>query len=281
MTSIASLHNFGMPPVTEVVLSVQFEPLANFQIHHFGLFWQTLGGRFPRVEAHPPVGRSLEQFGVPQQVPPFRFELATGLEFPRAWFLSQAGTELIQLQRDRFICNWRKVDGSQSYPRYEQVRQLFEAEYSNFAQFLVHANIDLPKPDQCEVTYINHIRALSADGQPLEPWQVTTLLSDLSRVSDGVAIEVERLNARFLITTDADGASNEKPVGRLHVEFMPALSNADRTPIFVFSLVARGAPISHDSDGVLKFLDLGRAMIVAKFKELTTPRMHLLWDYKG
>src|SRR6266566_564057 len=55
---------------------------------------------------------------------------------PRLWFLNESGTELIQVQEDRFIHNWRKTDSGQQYPRYEYIRGRFNSELQLFSSFL-------------------------------------------------------------------------------------------------------------------------------------------------
>jgi hypothetical protein len=44
------LPDFTNPPVTEVVLGVQFNSIERFLAPHVGLFWQRLVPEFPDVE---------------------------------------------------------------------------------------------------------------------------------------------------------------------------------------------------------------------------------------
>ena len=76
---------------------------------------------------------------------------------PRCWFLNSAGTELIQVQTDRFIHNWRKVGDGDQYPRYEHLRTAFAAELRKLVEFLQRQQPGRLVPNQCEVTYVNHI----------------------------------------------------------------------------------------------------------------------------
>jgi uncharacterized protein (TIGR04255 family) len=150
------LPDFAAPPVTEVVISVQFDPLTALRTPHLGLLWQDFRDRFPKTEEHPPLPPVIEKFGLlgPPQIG-VRFE--TSLPVPLCWFLNEAGTKLIQVQQDRFVHNWRKIGQSDEYPRYEHIRKTFEVELGIFCQFLAREQLGELVPNQCEVTYVNQI----------------------------------------------------------------------------------------------------------------------------
>jgi hypothetical protein len=66
------------------------------------------------------------------QTPTFRVELVNP-DVTRFWFLAEPPTRLIQVQRDHFIINWRKVRGDEIYPRYQsEMRPRFEREWNEF-----------------------------------------------------------------------------------------------------------------------------------------------------
>jgi uncharacterized protein (TIGR04255 family) len=105
----ADLPDFDEPPVVETVLSVQFDPLTEMRTAHLGLFWNEFRTDFPKTAERPPLGRIFEQF---PETPRTRL----GLELqsyenppvPRLCFVTAQGNEMIQVQSDRFIRNWRK-----------------------------------------------------------------------------------------------------------------------------------------------------------------------------
>ena len=264
---------YDAPPVIEVVLSFQFEPLAELKAAQFGLLWAQFRKEFPRIEEHPPIAPVTETFELSARE---RFGLQIEMSeiplLPRTWFLNQAGTELIQVQRDRFIHNWRKTDKGQAYPRYEYIRQRFEAELKVFSAFLAGEGIKGFAINQAEVTYINHI--ISGDA-----WRKHSELSNVvspwsGRFSDGFLSELEDENivARFRIP-DAEG----KPIGRLQVELQSAFRKSDQLPIFVLSLTARGKPQGDGIAEAFSFLDIGREWIVRGFTSMTTAEMHRIW----
>jgi hypothetical protein len=73
----ADLPDFKRPPVTEVVLSVQFATIPEFRSVHIGLLWERLREKYPNVTEHPPLNASFETFGLTatQTPPPIQFEM--------------------------------------------------------------------------------------------------------------------------------------------------------------------------------------------------------------
>src|SRR5882672_9185342 len=152
------LPDFENPPLTEVVLSLQFEALAPIEfVETVGLFRARLRDGYPQTEQHPPLPPAFEIFGAPAAVPHVRFQLQAIPDPPRFWFVNEAGTEILQVQTDRFAHNWRKVGQADQYPRYERIRRTFLDEYSNLNRIVERRLGRGCVPNQCEITYVNHI----------------------------------------------------------------------------------------------------------------------------
>ena len=105
---------FDNPPLVEVVAGIQFERLSNIQTLDFADIWTHFGkDKFPVYREMPP----LDNVGALEisNLPPMR----------RYWFESVKKDALLQLQRDRFIYNWRRppenMDKPNCYPKYEEV----------------------------------------------------------------------------------------------------------------------------------------------------------------
>jgi uncharacterized protein (TIGR04255 family) len=152
------LPEFENPPVSEVALSVAFSPLPQWQSPHAGLYWGRIRSRYPHTEVHPPIPSQIEQFGDQfWQTPMVSFQIAEA-DIARTWFLAEPKTHIIQVQRDRFITNWRKVEGTETYPRYlKEVRPRFVKEWNEFKEFAAEQNVGEISVQQCEITYINDI----------------------------------------------------------------------------------------------------------------------------
>lgn len=264
------LPDFADPPVAETVLSVQFESVTAMRAAHFGMFWGQIIDRFPTTEEHSELSHVVEQFPDQPRSVGIQFEAVEVPPTPRFWFINGSGTELVQLQRDRFIKNWRKVGPEQNYPRYETVREGFESDFSLFKRFVSANNLGQIGIDQCEVTYVNHIVAgrgwdSYADvDKVFRPWSQPN--GAVPGKADGVTF-----NARFPIN-DAKGS----PIGRLHAVVQPVVRTDDGRQMFLFSLTARG-----QLGNGTEFFDIGRDWIVRSFKELTTNEMHKVWGLKS
>lgn len=262
------LPDFRKPPLAETVLSLQFEPIAGLSIAHLGLLWMRFRKRFPLIEEQPPLSPVLEKFGAPTEAH-VEVTVEEKPPVPRLWFLRQDKTQLIQAQADRFIHNWRKMEGMEPYPRFEPIRQSFREEVVEFEQFLSDEGLGAAVVNQCEVTYVNHI-------EPEGVWerhgQLDRVLANWLSVSEGRFLpeaEDGGLRIRFVI---CDETGNQ--VGRLHVLSQPAWKKTDKTPILVLNLTARGKPVDGGIEGAFRFFELGRRWIVRGFADLTTPQMH-------
>jgi uncharacterized protein (TIGR04255 family) len=269
------LPNFQSPPVSEVALSIQFDPLTGLQIHHFGLLWNEFRTRFPKVETHPPIDRTIETF---QREPvvrsPVSFELVNPYMEPRVWFVAATGNELLQVQRDRFVVNWRRVNPDDQYPRYRHARSMLEQEYAVFEKFVADQKLGKIVPNQCEVTYINQIQQCPVWDKHSQVGHVLNVMAPEFRDESLPTPEQFRFSAKYIM------GPMDAPVGRLHLDFQPAFRTADRKPIFAMNLTARGKPMGTGFAGAMAFIDLAREDIVRGFRALTTSQMHKEWGLR-
>ena len=271
-TRPVDLPDFDEPPVVETVLSAQFERLADVRTAHLGLLWGRFRDDFPRTEERPPLDPISEQFPETPRRVRLGLELQT-LEnppVPRLWFITNQGNEMIQIQPDRFIKNWRKEGHGETYPRYEKIKASFERDFAVFRNFLADQRLGTPRINQCEVTYVNHIVAG-------EGWQS---FSDAQHIFTFLAFSAESIPGRpedaRIYTRHVISGPDSKPIGRLHVEVQPAYRASDSQPMYVLHLTARG-----QIGEAIDFFDVGRSWIVRSFAALTTPRMHEIWRRKS
>ena len=167
-----SLPDFERPPISEVAIGVQFEPLAKLRVAHFGIYWLRIRNRYPTAEDQVPLPANIMQTlpAKPNQVPAIAFH--AGLMPPRCCFLDPAGNELVQFQKDRFIRNWRQTNGDEPYPRFPCLMRKFTDEWEEFLSFIKAEDLGETKVSQCELSYVNH----------LEPGSGWKDYSDLARV---------------------------------------------------------------------------------------------------
>lgn len=264
------LPDFVAPPVIEVAASVQFNELPGLDVARLGTYWAQRRAEYPKVEYQPRLAPQTETFGGPQATR-IGFSIETSPGTPRFWFLNENGTRLLQLQPDRLVVNWRKLDTDEPYPHYPSLREALEREFARFAQFLGTERLPTPEPTQAELTYVNHIPAgqPGAAHEPLE--NVMTLWGGGG--GSGLLPPAEEIHvlSRYLMRI------NEEPVGRLHVQLDARYLAKDNSPVYVLQLVGRGAPRGEGFAGVLAMLDLAHVWIVQGFTAITTPEMHRTW----
>ena len=260
--------------MTEVALSIQFNPLAKLSSIHSGILWQSFRDEYPHVTEQPPLPPVFETFGEgPTMAPVPTLQMLSALPMPRYWFVAANDTHLVQIQQDRVIYNWRQTKADDVYPRYESLREKFEKAVQAFEGFLKEGQLGEMKPTQCEVTYLNFIQL--EDG--VDTRQVVERITPLwtGRFSAETELKVEdlNLNLRFILH-DAEG----KPDGRLHVSIQGAIRVRDKARGVQLQLVARGRPKQETVGAAFEWLDRGRAAIVESFALMTKPELHKQWE---
>ncbi len=267
-----NLPDFRRPPLAETVLSLQFEPLVRLTAAHVGVLWQRFRKQFPLVEEHTPLAPVFEKFELPS---PGQVEVTIEDKppMPRLWFINGAKSELIQVQSDRFIHNWRNMEGLEPYPRYEPIRDRFRTEVAVLEEFLADEELGALVVSQCEVTYVNHIEPCGMWDRHGELEATFRVWSRLGTASFLPEPEDAGFRMRFVISGETG-----KPVGRLHAGVQPAWKKIDNSPILALNLTARGVPLGAGVDGAFAFFDLGRRWIVNGFADLTTPDMQRVWE---
>jgi uncharacterized protein (TIGR04255 family) len=264
---------FGQPPVVEVALSVQFKRLEHMRSAHLGLLWDKFRHQFPRTEDYGPLPPAYERFDQSPTQPQLGVEIRAYdvPPLPRAWFLNEGGTELIQIQPDRFMRNWRKVGESDQYVRYAHIQEKFAAGLGDFERFIGQERLGEFTPNQCEVTYVNHI--ISGEGWASHGELGKILCAWSGRNSDAFLPTPEGIGISVYWVIPYEGQA----VGRLHMALQPAYRVVDGKPMYILNLTARGSPIGADVAGALKFLDIGHEWIVRGFASMTTKEMHRVW----
>jgi len=267
------LPEYESPPIAEVALSLQFAPILQFQNIHAGLLWKNFMRSYPDVEEQPPIAPVFETFGMPPAlVPAPQIQLLTTMPGARYWFISADGNELLQVQQDRLIHNWRRQSEGDKYPRYETLRKRFYAEVEKVRKFLKAEKMGAISPNQCEVTYINHID-FGDGGDPTSHFgDVFSLWCDEYSNDFLQHIEGGLFNVRYVLEDDRG-----EPYGRLHASAQHVIHRRTSRSLIQFTLVARGKPKQETLISAFEWLDQGRAAIVKGFDALTRPEMHERW----
>lgn len=257
------LPEFEDPPVIEVALSAQFRTLPGLRGLAVAPLRELWRDRYPRVEELPPLPSMAEGEVTGGPV----FEFTVGFPAVRFWFLSDDGTELVQLQHDRLSVNWRPLGSGKAYPRYPAMRQMFADRYTDLRRFAEAERLGKPQITQLELTYINAVTVDPGDmgklGRILATWQA---------VPGHHLGEPEQVRAEMSFQVKDLGAGNS----RLWVQVGPGQRGAG-IPATLLTLLIRGVATGEGLEGALTFLDDAHQHVVRSFAELTTAEMHANW----
>lgn len=264
------LPSFDNPPVVETVISVQFAPLRNLSSAHIGWYWKEhLSQEWTKVEQTALLADQFERFGEERSWarPGIKVGIRPSSESDRLQIIQENGDRMIQIQSTRFICNWRKRGSD--YPSYETLRPEFDRRFDRFVRFTREAGLGEPKPNQWEMTYVNHIEKGTLWRQP-EDWP--NVLPDFYAPLRGVCGQrFESFGGEWHLVI-------EPTRGRLHVAVQHAkISEPAGTEVLVLQLTARG-PIDEKKGWSLDAgLKLGHETIVSSFAAMTSESAHKHW----
>ncbi len=182
------------------------------------------------------------------------------IPLPRVWFMRGDG-RIIQVQRDRFLHNWRKLQPTDEYPRYRTVFELFQRRLSAFQDFLDEFHLGTVSPRQYELSYIN----LIYQG---EGWET---FSDIGKVFPEFCGQQQE--ERFLPTpsgmTWRTSFSLPNDTGRLHMLIHNAQRRDDGRPCLRFEITARGIGTKASLEEMNSWFDVAHEWIVRGFAEYT------------
>lgn len=251
-------------------MGVQFDPIKGLTNAHLGAYWSQLRKEWPKVQDVPRLESQFEVFGQEQtwSLLGAKFSLSQDLS-TRLQIRNEPEDRMIQVQNSRFHYNW--LDKKSEYPRYDsKIKPEFVTQWDRFLRFLASSNFAIPKLNQWEVTYVNHIPKGSVWNHP----------SDWVEVFPGL---IGKPSAERIGNFESVGGQWHFEIpseqGRLHVQIIhgrPVSPGA--VEVVRLDLTARG-PITGDPmpEGLIAGLDLGRTTIVRMFVALTSKRAQEFW----
>ena len=253
---------FQNPPINELIIATYFEPLiAELRSEHIGLFWARIRNDFPKVEQQGPVG-SIEAFQV------------TGNEFvpiPRYWFISEDEVNLIQVQRNAFMLNWRRRN--EEYPHFaDHLKPTFDKYFQVFEDFLREdVGVGDPGIDLCELTYVNTIESCQYWQGPQDTANVIPSFAFLKTGMDPASA----LNCAYTYTPDSNltvrvgirnGQSTRKP----------------DTPVLVFEIRATARLGKVGKSVADSWYERAHRAIIACFLQMTSKDIQdAYWQPRG
>jgi uncharacterized protein (TIGR04255 family) len=260
-SAVNDLPEYENSPVTEVVCGVLFKPVQNFYLPHFGLLWKVIEKQYPTCQEVAPLLPIIERYGAYEDYEQ-QLQVAFGdIPTPRIWFLDAKGTEILQLQRDRLLYNWKKNKPTDAYPRYHVVIGKFKEQMALFEKFLKQHGLGALEPLQYEMTYVNHI----AKG---EGWNDLTELGSVFRGHQWQGQKGDFLPAIEHVNLKSAFVLPERE-GRLHISIRDGKRQDDGRSVLLFELTVRGFPAERSSDAMWQWFDTAHEWIVKGFTDLT------------
>jgi uncharacterized protein (TIGR04255 family) len=267
------LPQWEAPPVDEVAISVQFNDIPGLKVVHYG----QLADRFQRLglTQHEDQGAIPPQFEVfGKRVLPPQFQFQAGVPLPRVWYMSEDRHRLVQVQPDRLVYNWRKVEGAGKYPRLNDVLPEFWDRCQIFQAFLADQGLPPLSLNQCELSYFNIIDVQEGETYHEAFARVFRFCNALSvaDLSNGGSWEQDggNLNLTYVVRS-----KDNTPLARLHSSVQAA--ERSNKQVIRFSLVFRAPWTKPIGQELVEFFALGREAIVRLFDSVITEQMHTQW----
>jgi uncharacterized protein (TIGR04255 family) len=252
----ATLPSFEHPPVIEVAVGVHFLQLPDLNTVALVRLADTWRERYPKIQEQPALppaapGGQVFMLQVQNSPPPHRF-----------WLLAENDTLLVQIQHDRLLLNWRKVNNDDPYPRYDKLRQDFSELWSDFVRYVASGDYGAFQPTLAEVTFFNRIPINSASEVP----GAIAALNPLWSLDDHLvtSLQIERAIA------DATGQSGQQNIA---LGYRPEFGFIQ---LEISSRVRIDAE-STDSVAILAALDEAHDVGVLTFDHITTDSAHTAW----
>jgi uncharacterized protein (TIGR04255 family) len=253
---------FENPPVVEVVCGVLFSTPISLKAAQVGLFWQEVRQAFPRLEEAPPISSIIENFQ-DEQIQEIQFGSLPPLR--RTWLLSADGRNVIQIQEDRFLFNWKRAADDDTYPSYDRVIEDFDRYLAKFVKFLVAEGIGQPTYRQFELTYVNHIGSSNGLTKVGEGGVLVDHFRDASRSRFLPQPEGFNWTTAYLLPDNA---------GRLRLVAQTVLRKPGGERIVRLDLIARGIPAKPSKPGRRPWFDMAHDWITRGFADATSPILH-------
>jgi uncharacterized protein (TIGR04255 family) len=253
------LPRFDKPPVVEVAIGVEFLALPALTVVplvELRSIWKDI---YPHIEERPAI-RSAPPGGSP--FPGLNFEIGMGAPPIRIWLLNENRSELLQIQNDRLVLNWRANFGS-TYPHYHQLEPKFLANWDRFKKAMADGALGELQPITAEVTYIN--RFALEDGE--------TLFDALSIFAPDALLR--KAEPSIQLSVDIIASDGSTKVGEQTIS--ASRSRDEGYEVQLMSVTRVGFFLGEDQP-IENALRRAHATAVASFANVTTAEMHQRWE---
>jgi len=251
------------PPVGELVLSVQFTPLSKMYSGHFGMFWQEVLPEWKCEQDADSIQDQFEDLDGPMK---FMQQISFGpSQHPgRLVLASSSGDRLCQVQRSRYVHNWRQV--GTEYPVYSVFLGNFLNGLRKFHNFIEKHGLGPLTTNQWELVYVD-VFPEGEDWKELEEWK---------NVLPGLFASLEVADGLRLCNRNA-AWSFELPEGkgRMHVSANLGIISPPKSPdnpmrALMVNTTVRGPIHGWDLDELQHKMDFARKIATGSFKKFVS-----------
>lgn len=251
-------------PVVEVAVGIEFLQLPGLGAVRLVGLHELWKGTFPKIQEQPalPPTASVKNMQAGFQVQ-LGFQISNSLPPLRVWMLNDAEDELLQVQNDRLLLNWRRALGSdRPYPRFAHLKEVYEQVFDEFVSHVQRSDVGTFKPHTAVVTYVNRF-ALSP-GESLKD-----ALTPLNPDWESLPGAVTELRQAFPLWNWIPGDSGGQ---------VSTTAGIDATdPTFGYLELVTRVNLEQPGIDPMTALDIAHASGVHTFEAVTSEKMHERW----
>lgn len=223
----------------------------------YWLLWDRFRDRYPEPEFKGPIG----EIEIKLSNPPDLNQLPV-----RVWYLDSSKSQLLQVQNNLFLRNWRKTAEAPQYQHYADCSVEYRSDWSTFLDFLGGRSLPRPQIQRCEVSYFNHlIRG--------EDWEDFSELSTVYPAWHGPRPDYPLSNPKMINI----GASYALQHGMLQINSQGAVRQSDGKEIIQLGVTAAVVPQGQSDSELFEALDHSHEAAVQGFLQFTSEEMHRRW----
>ncbi|MFI6282097.1 TIGR04255 family protein [Streptomyces sp. NPDC050988] len=266
---MTGLPDFARPPVVEVACGVKFRKVPELHGLRIAPLYEMWKSELPVIDEQPTLP-SIEA-GPAGSSPKILVDFPS-LRQTRYWFQSESGSDLVQLQPDRLIVNWRSCGNGEDYPRFEYVLNNLSRRVADLSRFIEENFRSKLEILHVELSYVNSLRARGSD-----KWD----LGELFHTWPDFATHHLGRPANSQMTFDFPIESAR--TGRdffLRASIEPGEVN-DETPGTFLTMTAQGRPSGISAEAALESIDEAHDHLVRSFAEITTETAHERWGRRS
>ncbi|WP_406353184.1 TIGR04255 family protein [Streptomyces sp. NBC_00658] len=266
---MTGLPDFSQPPVVEVACGVKFRKVPELHGIRLAPLYEMWKSELPVIEEQPTLP-SIET-GPAGSSPKIRVDFPS-LRQTRYWFQSERGNDLVQLQPDRLIVNWRSCGNGENYPRFEYVLNHLSRRVTDLSGFVEENFRSKLEFLHVELSYINSLRVGESDKWDLR--EIFHTWPDFAKHHLG-----RPANSQMTFDFPIESARTGRDFF-LRASIEPGVAS-DETPGTFLTMTAQGRPSSTSAEGALDSIKEAHDHLVRSFAEITTEAAHERWGKRS